>query len=590
MESPRTVRFGSFVFDFQAGELRKNGRKLHLEGQPARILARLLERPGELISRDALQKDLWPADTYVNFEHSLNAAVKRLRRALDDSPRKPLFVETLARRGYRFIAPVTPFQAVELKSRPPFESVDSLAVLPFENATGDPEAEYLSDGLTESVIHSLSQSPAVQVMARSTVFRYKNKTVDPRVAGRKLNVGATLVGRVLQRGDLLTISAELVEVRSGRLLWGAQYTRPLAGLQGLAGEISKEICEKLRLSGDDRDRISRGHTGSTEAYQNYLKGRYHWHRLNEDGLKRSIECFEAAIRKDPEYALAYAGLADSYSLLGFFSLVSPAELNPKARQAALRALEIDSGLAEGHVALAGLLKTCDWDWPAAEREYRRALNLNPNHWPAHRGYASLLSASGRPEEGMREIARARELDPLSLWIGMEIAWHFYMARDYEAAVNQALSTIELEPEFIPARHILGLAYEQRGMYEEARLALERAVIASNSHSAPLAALGRVLARIGRERDARAILAPWAALPEETYLSGFWPALLHAGLGETEAALQWLERACDQRDPNLIWLKADPRLDCLRAEPRFEALLRRVGLAPGLYKVACGPSS
>jgi TolB-like protein/Tfp pilus assembly protein PilF len=577
---PGSYRFGHFVFDPRPGELRKNGRKIRLEGQPARILARLLERPGELISRDALRKELWPEGTHVNFEHSLNAAVKRLRRALGDSPAGPVFIETLARRGYRFIAPVTSPASAASARAPAFQTIDSLAVLPFENLSGDPDIEYLGDGLTESIINSLSQAPSVQVMARSTVFRYKNKAIDPRVAGRKLNVRAVLMGRILQRGRVLTIGAELVEAQNGWSLWGAQYDRDSSDILGVAEEISKEVCEKLRwgLTGDQRDRLAKRHTGNTEAYQDYLKGRYHWNRVNEEGLQRSIEYFEAAIRKDPEYAVAHAGLADSYSLLAFFGLRPPAELIPKAKAAALRALEIDDRLAEAHAALAGILKTHEWDWQASEREFLRSLDLNPHYSPGRRGYAALLAAMGRSIEGMREIRRAHELDPLSLWISMEIAWHLYMAREYDGAVEQAERTIELEPEFVPARHVLGLAYEQKGLYEQARTELERAAAGSGGHAATLAGIGRVLAQTGLEDQARAILTRWSQLAEQSYVSAFWPSIVYAALGDKEAALSCLEQACDQRDPYLVWLRTDPRLDSLRAEPRFESLLRRVGLA------------
>lgn len=575
-----SFRFGHFVFDPHSGDLRKNGRKIRLEGQPARILARLLERPGELISRDALRKELWPEGTHVNFEHSLNAAVKRLRRALGDSPDGPVFIETLARRGYRFIAPVSSASMAASHVAPAFKTIESLAVMPFENLSGDPDIEYLSDGLTESVINSLSQAPSVRVMARSTVFRYKNKALDPRVAGRKLNVSAVLMGRVVQRGRVLTIGAELVEAQNGWSLWGAQYDRDSSDILGVAEEISNELCEKLRwgLTGDQRDRLAKRPTGNTNAYQDYLKGRYHWNRVNEEGLKRSIEYFEAAIRKDPEYALAHAGLADSYSLLAFFGLQPPAELIPKAKAAALRALEIDDQLAEAHAALAGILKTYEWDWQASEREFQRSLDLNPHYTPGRRGYAAFLAATGRSTEGMREIRRAHELDPLSLWISMEIAWHLYMAREYDEAIEQAERTIELEPEFVPARHVLGLAYEQKGLYEQARTTIERAAAASGRHAATLAGLGRILALTGLENEAREILKRWSQFAEQSYVSAFWPSIVYAALGDTEGALSYLEQACDQRDPYLVWLRTDPRLDNLRAEPRFDSLLARVGLA------------
>src|SRR5579864_4614235 len=371
MESPRTpltVRFGVFELDLRSGELRKQGRRVRLEGQPVQVLIKLLEKPGELVKRQDLRRELWPADTFVNFEQSLNAAVKRLRHALGDLPTNPRFIETLARRGYRFVAPVSSAAAAMPESPRP-RVVESLAVLPFVNMDADAETEYLVDGITESIINHLSRLTAVRVMARSTVFRYKDKTLDPRAVGRKLNVDAVLLGRVQQRGDALLVGAELVDVQNGWQLWGEQYNRKLADIFSVEEEMSREISEKLlvRLSGEDRSLLAKRHTQSTEAYQDYLKGRYHLNRLTADGLKKGIEYFERAIQSDENYALAYAGLADAYGLHGFMGMAPAAEVMPKAKQAARRAISIDDGLAEAHASLAGIFKNYDWDWTAAER-------------------------------------------------------------------------------------------------------------------------------------------------------------------------------------------------------------------------------
>ncbi len=442
---PRAVRFGVFEFDLRSGELHKQGRRIRLEGQPVQVLIKLLERPGELIAREELQKELWPSDTFVNFEQSLNAAVKRLRQALGDSPANPRFVETLARRGYRFIAPVSGLAESTSLPASPATTVRSLAVLPFGNTDGDPETEYLADGITESIINQLSHLPIMRVMSRSTVFRYKDKSLDPRAVGRKLNVDAVLLGRVLQRGDALLVVAELVDVQNGWQLWGEQYNRRMADILAVEEEMAREISEKLRLrlTGEDRSRLAKRYTQSSEAYQDYLRGRYHWNRLSEEGLKKGIEYFERAIHRDPNYALAYAGLADSYGLLGFFGLASAAAVMPKAKEAARRAIEIDDGLAEAHASLAGIFKIYDWDWAASEREYKRAIELDPNYATAHRMYAAFLAAVGRADEAMRESRLALQLDPFSLVISMEIAWNCYMARDYRRAAEEALRTIEL---------------------------------------------------------------------------------------------------------------------------------------------------
>lgn len=579
----RTYRFGLFELDLRSGELRKQGRKIRLEGQPVQILMKLLERPGELITREELRRELWPGDTFVNFEQSLNAAIKRLRHALADSAANPRFVETLARRGYRFIAPVAKHPAVAAHVPAPARPIDSLAVLPFENTNQDPETEYLTDGITESIIHSLSQLAPVRVMARSTVFRYKAKAVDPRTIGRKLNVEAVLTGRVVQRGEALFIRTELVEVENGWRLWGAQYNRELSDIFAVEEEISQEISEKLRLrlSGEDRSRLVKRFTSSTEAYQDYLRGRYHWNRMTEEGLTRGIECFQEAIRKDPNYALAYAGLADCYGHMGFLGIFPPKDVIPKAKEAAAKAIEMDSQLAEAHTSLAFILKVYDWDWEASGREYRRALELNPHYTQAHRSYAAYLSALGNAAEAMHEIQLAQDLDPLSLTLSMEISWHLYMARDYDRAIAQALRTLDLEPRNSTAQGILGSSYEQQGNYEAACSVLEQAVAASQNHTYPLAQWGHSLARAGRMDESAKILDRLTQLREECYVPPCWTAMVCAGLGETRAALDWLEQAYEQHDVWLVWIKADPRFDSLREEPQFQDLLRRVGLAPGL---------
>jgi len=587
--TPQTVRFGQFEFDLRTGDLRKQGRKIRLEGQPVHVLTKLLERPGELITREELRRELWPADTFVNFEQSLNAAVKRLRQALADSAVNPRFVETLARRGYRFIAPVASHATLATALTPQPPAIDSLAVLPFENSDDDPDTEYLSDGITESIINSLSQLPAVRVMARSTVFRYKAKGADPRAVGRKLNVQAVLIGRVLQRGEALFIRAELVEVQNGWQLWGEQYNRTLSDIFAVEEEISREISEKLRfrLSGEDKNRLLKRHTQDTEAYQFYMKGRYHLNKMSEEASKKGIEYFQEAIRKDPHYALAFAGLADSYGHMGFVGILPPKDVIPRAKEAARRAIEIDDQLAEAHAAMAFILKVYDWDWPASGREYRRALELNPNYSQAHRSYAAYLSAVGKPQEALIEIQRAQELDPLSLAISMEIAWHLYMSRDYDRAIEQALRTLELEPQNSAAQGILGTSYEQKGMYTEACAALRQAVAGSEHHPFPKATLAHALALTNQREEAVSILQQLEDASERSYVPPYWPAIVCAGLGDKAAALDWLEKGYEQRDVWLVWLKMDPRFDGLRAETRFENLLRRVGLLPNAGSARSG---
>ncbi|HLN02661.1 MAG TPA: winged helix-turn-helix domain-containing protein [Bryobacteraceae bacterium] len=579
--TPHTVRFGVFDLDLRSGELRKQGRHVRLEGQPVQVLIKLLEKPGELITREDLRKELWPADTFVNFEQSLNAAVKRLRHALGDVPANPRFIETLARRGYRFIAPVSSATTTATSETQRPRAVESLAVLPFANTDADPETEYLADGITESVINHVSRLSSVRVMARSTVFRYKDKTLDPRALGRKLNVDAVLLGRVQQRGDALLVGAELVDVQNGWRLWGEQYNRKLADIFSVEEEMSREISEKLRvrLTGADRSLLAKRYTESTEAYQDYLKGRYHLNRLTEDGLRKGIEYFERAIQRDQNYALAYTGLADSFGLLGFMGLAPAADVMPKAKEAARRAIAIDEGLAEAHASLAGVFKNYDWDWAGAEREYAKALELNPKYANGHRMFASYLAALGRTEQSLRESRLALELDPFSLPIHVEVAYNLYMGRDYERALEEALRTLDLEPQFAPAQSILGWIYEQQGRHTQAMETAERARELSAGHPASVASLSHILMAAGREQQASELLVKLEELARSQHVSPFWMAVAYTGAGKTTMALEELYKAYEQHDVMLVWLGTEPRFDPLRREPRFTELLQRIGLSP-----------
>ena len=573
------VRFGVFEFDLKSGELLKQGRRVRLSGQPVQVLAFLLQRPGELVARGELRQALWPADTHVNFDQSLNAAVKRLRHALGDSPENPRFIETMARRGYRFIAPSTAPGQSALPSTRPVHAVSSIAVLPFENATADPDSDYLIDGLTEAIINALSRLPALRVLARSTVFRYRGKPVDCRALGRKLSVGAVLLGRVSQRGDELMIGTELVEVQSGWLIWGEQFSHNRSDILLIEAELSAKISENLRseLAGKaNASTTTRRRTESTEAYQDYLKGRYHWNKMSADGLQRSVDYFRHALQKDPGFALAHAGLADCYYHLGFVDLLPPAEAMPKVKESATKALEIDGDLAEAHASLANVLKAYDHDWLGAERRYRQALQLNPNYVHAYRGYAALLAAIGRFAESLPQIRHAQDLDPLSVVVGTDLAWNFFIAREYDHAIEQALRVTHFEPEHPSAQYILGLACEQKGRFGEARAALERSLVGSRDHVSGLAGLGHLFGATGQREEALRMLDRLNRLASRGYVAPFWHSVLYAGLGDVDAAIGHLERSYAQSDVWLVWLNTDPRLDNLRADPRFQQLLRRVG--------------
>ncbi len=461
------------------------------------------------------------------------------------------------------------------------EAIDSVAVLPFVNVSADPQTEYLSDGITESVINNLSQLRSLRVMARSTVFRYKGKEADPQKVGQDLHVGAVLTGRLQERGDTLVIQAELVDVSKGTQLWGEQYNRKLADILAVQEEISREISEKLRLrlTGEEKTRMAKRPTENIEAYQLYLKGRYYWNKRTEEGFRRAIVYFSEATEKDPNYALAHAGLADSYIVLGYFSLLPAKEAYAKAREAATRALELDETLGEAHNALATAKADYDWDWPGAEREFKRAIELNPGYATTHQWYGRMLSELGRHEEALAEIKRAQQLDPLSLIINAVSGRILLYAGREDLAIEQLRKTLEIDPNFAHAHQFLGYAYVRKGMFGEAIAEFQRAITLSPNFTQYQAGLGHAYARAGKSAEARKLLSELKELSKRRYVSWCDFAAIYAGLGEKDQAFACLERAYAQRDARLVELKVDARLDPLRADPRFNDLLRRIGLPP-----------
>ncbi len=456
--------------------------------------------------------------------------------------------------------------------------IDSIAVLPFQNRSTEPDSEYLSDGLAESLIYRLSQLPNLKVSPTSTVFRYQGKEIDPIKVGQELGVSAVLSGRIVQRGDQLTISAELVDVRNNRLLWGEQYDRKLSELLQTQREIAREIVEKLKLkvSGEEKG-LGKHYTESSEAYQLYLKGRFYWNKRTGESNEKSIEYFNQAIEKDPSFALAYAGLADSYVVPA--NRLPPREKMPKAKAAAMRALELDETLAEAHTSLARVLAAYDWDWPGAEKEFKRAIELNPRYAIAHQWYGGYFEAMGRHNEANAERKKAQELDPLSLIISFELGMAFYYARDYDQAIEQFQKTLELDQNFPPAHQFLPAAYEQKGMYGQAIAGFKTAIQlkGGSEWSLSMAGLGHVYAVSGKKSEARAVLDELKQLSGEQYVLPPSIALIYAGLGEKDQAFAWLEKGYEERSFQMQWLNVEPRWDSLRSDPRFADLVRRVGL-------------
>jgi DNA-binding SARP family transcriptional activator/Flp pilus assembly protein TadD len=475
------------------------------------------------------------------------------------------------------LAPPAPSAETRLvaEAGPP---VNSLAVLPLVNSGGDQNTDYLC-GISENIIYSLSQLSGLRVMACSTVCRYKGREVDPREVGRELGVQAVVTGRVLQAGGALVVNTELVDARTGEQIWGEQYRRKSSDIFALQEEISRDISEKLRLrlTREERARLARRHTENTDAYHAYLKGRYFWNKRTTGGLKKGAECFRRAIDLDPGYALAYAGLSDSYTNLVTWEALHPREGLAKARAAAESALRIDETLADAHASLAHALLH-SWEWEKSGEEFGQAVALNPSYAPAHSWRSEYLAATGNFDEALRAAERACRLDPLSLFISGDIGWVLYLAGRCDEAVEQYRKTLEMEPNFFLARHQLGLTYARKGMYAEAVEELEKAVALTGKSPVSGLLVGPTYALAGRRREALAVLAGLRELSGRRYFSPYRVSVVHACLGDKEQALEWLARSYEEGDAWLIWLKADPLLEGLRSDPRFRDLLRRVGLA------------
>ena len=534
-----------------------------LRSEPVPIDRRVRDVPKALSQTITRALSKTPAARFADGRE-LGAQLHAVKAALDASPRR-----TSMR---------TPGSGTTGTKR---ATIDSLAVLPFANASGDPDAEYFCDGVTESIIGSLSALPKLRVMARSTTFRYKGQDIDPMSVGRDLNVRAVLTGRVIQRGDRLMMALELVDVQEGWRLWGGQYDARLADVFDLQEKITNEVSDKLRvkLTGQERSKLAKRQTKNVAAYQAYLRGRYSWNKRVEAGFRQAIKSFQEAIDADPTYALAYSGLADCYALLGIaeYGAMPPHAVMPKAKWAAQKALEIDDQLAEAHTSLAHVLGFYDWDWDAAEREFERAIDLNPKYAFAHHWYAIFLAAMGRLDSAIASELRALELEPLSLVINKNVGTIYYYARRYEESYAQYERALALDPDFARTHIFLGFAHHTTGKLDEAIDELHKGLALSGDSVVVLSTLGYALAAGGRKAEAREVLDALATRATTQYVPSFGQALIHVGLGETDRAFDYLERAYDERSSWLVSLKVEPLLDPIRSDPRFTDLMRRVGL-------------
>ena len=589
--------FGPFRLDLERRILSHEGEDVTLPPKVFETLVLLIEHKGRVIRKDDMMKMLWP-DRHVD-ESNLSQNIFMLRKILSEGPGNYQYIETIPKIGYRFSGTVKEVQEVidETKEealatveerepegqqeRParPEEAKISIAVLPMVNETGDPAWEYLADGITDSLIKLLSQLPQVRVIARSLVYRYKNKVADA-LNGRELAADKALVSRVLIREGKLIIKAELVEISTGWRLWGEQYQPQLSDIRKLGDEVSTNISATLhlKLTEEEKKRLSKHETENAEAYQAFLMGRYYRNKRTIEGYEKAIVCFEEAIKLDPDYALAYSAVADSYVSYDFYGILPPWETSTKAKAAAINALAIDKTLAEAHTALACIKMMYERDWSNAEREFKRAIELDPEFAHAHNWYSHFLMAMGRIDESFAESQIALKLDPLDDSINQYLGWHHIHARQFDRAIAQLEKTLALNPDFFLARVTLGMAYEQKGEVAKAIDEFKKAYKLEKS-SMVLGFLGHAYARAGNIREAQKILEELRELSERIYVPPFCIGLIHTALGETNEAFEWFEKAYTAQNEWMTWWKVAPELDILRADPRFTDMLIRLNLKP-----------
>jgi TolB-like protein/DNA-binding winged helix-turn-helix (wHTH) protein/Flp pilus assembly protein TadD len=635
------VRFGTYEVSLQSGEVRKAGLRVRVQQQPMKLLEILLERPGEVVTREELRTRVWADESFGDFDQAVNIAIAKLRSALGDSAENPRYIETLPKRGYRFIADVSVVDADVRPKRPESRPGDrpatdsghkiqaagptitpvapkrrlwparrvivalalvlclplfavwlsrsrgrapvgirSVAVLPLENLSGDASQNYFADGMTDELITDLAQISALRVISRTSVMVYKGARKPLPEIARELNVDAVVEGTVLRSGDQIRITAQLIEASTDKHLWSQSYEAELRDTLALQNKVARAVADQIRISLTPQEQaaLKSVKVVNPEAYESCLKGRYFWNKRTADGLKVALAYFNQAIEEDPKYARAYSGLADTYALLGDwqYAVMSPKEAFPKAKAAAIKALELDGALGEAHNSLAFVLDGFDWDLESGGKEFRRAIELNPGYATAHHWYAWHLSLLGRYDEAIAEMRKAENLDPLSLIINADLAELLVLAHSYDESVRQSLKTIEMDANFPLAHNQLAQAYLQKHMYDEAVAELRKAVQLSGGSPTCIANLARAYVVSGKRSEAVKLLSDLKKRSTPGYSNASEIAMIYASLGDTDQAMNWLEKGYDERFNPGVLLR--PGFDPLRSDSRFQNLLHRIGLS------------
>jgi TolB-like protein/DNA-binding winged helix-turn-helix (wHTH) protein/Tfp pilus assembly protein PilF len=625
MAAASTYRFGQFELDLRSYELKRDSQPLRLEKIPMELLIFLVEHHGELITREQIIERLWGKEVFLDTEQGINTAIRKVRQVLRDDPEKPQFLETVVGKGYRFISNVTLIPTESAASRDrvlpesksgrprrlwlfgtvagllvatavvwmlwpkidralrgrPTSALRSIAVLPLENLSGDASQEYFADGMTDELITDLAKISSLRIISRTSIMQYKGVRKPLPEIARELNVDAVVEGTVTRSGNHLRITAQLIDASTEGHLWAENYDRELGDAVTLQNQVATSIAEQVRakLTPIEREQLAVRQPVSPVAYELNLKGGYFLGKLNQESVDRAIDYFQRAIDHDPTYAAPYSGLAVCYIVLGSIDLGvrPPSVVAPKARAAALKALQLDPLLADAHSSLAYLKLTYDWDWVGAETEFERALELNPGSSDGHHLYAHLLVSGGRPDKALAESRRALELDPLNPLVNLHLGWHYLYSRHYDQAIDQLAKTLELDANYVPGHWYRGLAYEQNKMYTEALREMTRAKDLFPNNLALQADIGHVYAISGNSAEAEKVIAHLKQESKRRYVSSYEIALIYVGLEKNDQAMEWLNKALSERCDQMIYLNADPRLDPVRSDPRFRDLVRQVGI-------------